>query len=588
MKKIFIASGVALVAFATVASAATFTRNLTVGSSGADVTALQTALIAAGQSIPAGATGYFGSQTQAAVKAYQVAKGIVNPGTGFVGPLTLTVLNGGTVASAPAGVCPVGFTCTPVAGAPVNTNPGTITTAGVAGTIAFSIQSTPSNGTSVDKGQTADIARYKLQAGASDMAVSSLQLDFNIRPWLTIGSIVVKDEAGTIIASKSNLTQNDFTEITVGTDYRVSVPVSMIVAKAVTRYITVSVSMLPVTDQCSAGNCTYSITKAQLRAVDGTGVTDTELEPSTRSFLFTGTNNGQIVVTVDSSSPLKKLNQISNSNQTDNVVLGVYDLKSQNKDATLRSFNVRINTGGTAITTLFSDIKIKAGTMTYSADTIATSTTFTNLSIALPKDVYVPITIIGKIAKPTSIGALDGATASTTLFANTTDIHTEDATFNTVAVNAGTFISSDQIFSASSAVVSSLAATLGSPVVKNNTTTGYPVQFDWNMTAGDNTLFIPITGLATFTSSNLASTTLSDYTLNPGSISGDTATYYVVPAGSSRHFTLKGSIDNTNGTSGLKTVQVTGINYTTSAAAIGVSTSTINYNLETLKVTPVF
>lgn len=68
------------------APAYTFTRNLTVGSTGADVTALQTKL---GVSP---ATGYFGAITKAAVVAYQTANGIV-PASGYVGPLTLAKLN---------------------------------------------------------------------------------------------------------------------------------------------------------------------------------------------------------------------------------------------------------------------------------------------------------------------------------------------------------------------------------------------------------------------------------------------------------------------------------------------------------------
>src|SRR3989344_7278286 len=40
-------------------SSCTFTRSLTIGSTGSDVTCLQQALISMGFSIPAGATGYF-------------------------------------------------------------------------------------------------------------------------------------------------------------------------------------------------------------------------------------------------------------------------------------------------------------------------------------------------------------------------------------------------------------------------------------------------------------------------------------------------------------------------------------------------
>jgi peptidoglycan hydrolase-like protein with peptidoglycan-binding domain len=60
---------------------------LTIGSQGADVTALQNFLIGAGMSIPAGATGYFGSQTQSALAAWQAANG-VSPAVGYYGPIT--------------------------------------------------------------------------------------------------------------------------------------------------------------------------------------------------------------------------------------------------------------------------------------------------------------------------------------------------------------------------------------------------------------------------------------------------------------------------------------------------------------------
>jgi len=67
----------------------TYTRDLTVGSTGADVTALQMML---GVSP---ATGYFGSITKAAVTQYQAQNGI--PATGYFGPLTRAKVNASVV-----------------------------------------------------------------------------------------------------------------------------------------------------------------------------------------------------------------------------------------------------------------------------------------------------------------------------------------------------------------------------------------------------------------------------------------------------------------------------------------------------------
>jgi|GEM_PF-1731408 len=61
--------------------------DLDLESEGPQVVSLQTWLIAKGYAIPAGATGYFGAQTQAALAAYQAANGIT-PAAGYYGPKT--------------------------------------------------------------------------------------------------------------------------------------------------------------------------------------------------------------------------------------------------------------------------------------------------------------------------------------------------------------------------------------------------------------------------------------------------------------------------------------------------------------------
>lgn len=93
-----------------VAHAAVSTQ-MSIGSRGADVTRLQTYLAANPELYPEGLiTGYFGLLTQAAVKRFQAAQGIVSSGSpattgyGRVGPLTMARLNqlmdaGGTQSS---------------------------------------------------------------------------------------------------------------------------------------------------------------------------------------------------------------------------------------------------------------------------------------------------------------------------------------------------------------------------------------------------------------------------------------------------------------------------------------------------------
>lgn len=73
------------------------------GASGSHIVALQRALIARGHAIPAGPTGYFGSQTKSAVAAFQRAQGWRGSGAdGLPGPQTLARLGlSGSAAAAP-------------------------------------------------------------------------------------------------------------------------------------------------------------------------------------------------------------------------------------------------------------------------------------------------------------------------------------------------------------------------------------------------------------------------------------------------------------------------------------------------------
>ena len=65
-----------------------FTRSLTVGSQGADVTALQDYLTSTGHFIySGGSTGRFGAVTKAALVAWQAANG-VSPASGYFGPVS--------------------------------------------------------------------------------------------------------------------------------------------------------------------------------------------------------------------------------------------------------------------------------------------------------------------------------------------------------------------------------------------------------------------------------------------------------------------------------------------------------------------
>ncbi len=110
----------------TTTSSYSFTKDLTLGSKGADVTALQQLLINKGDLTAVSApTGYFGTATQAALGKYQAANGI-SPAAGYFGPKTRAFVNSMTVGSSTT------TTTTTTGGQTTTTTTGTQTTTSVA------------------------------------------------------------------------------------------------------------------------------------------------------------------------------------------------------------------------------------------------------------------------------------------------------------------------------------------------------------------------------------------------------------------------------------------------------------------------
>jgi len=91
-------------------AACSFTRALTVGAKGDDVTCLQTYLSGTGHFTYTGAKGYFGSITQTAVAAWQAANGVA-PAVGYFGSLSQAKYS--TVAGTTTGGSTTGGTTTP-------------------------------------------------------------------------------------------------------------------------------------------------------------------------------------------------------------------------------------------------------------------------------------------------------------------------------------------------------------------------------------------------------------------------------------------------------------------------------------------
>jgi hypothetical protein len=119
-----------------------FTQDLTLGSTGADVTALQNLLIKAGDLNITTATTYFGALTQAALAKYQAANGI-SPAAGYFGPKTRAYVNSLNVSTSTTTTTTTGGggTTTTTTGTTTTTTTGTTGVVAPASGLAVSVSS---------------------------------------------------------------------------------------------------------------------------------------------------------------------------------------------------------------------------------------------------------------------------------------------------------------------------------------------------------------------------------------------------------------------------------------------------------------
>ncbi len=586
----------AIVAFSATASAA-LTSNLTVGSTGADVSALQSWLISKGfaiASVSSGAAqpGYFGSQTKAALAAYQTSVGL--PAYGFFGPLTQAKVNGGAMATPGSSsfVCPSWMTCTPTAGQTVPTapTPGAVTTAndGKDGSITVSSSSFVSSSQTLKKGDMdKGILAVKARATVGNVSVTRFDVHFNSRPWLVFGSLTLKDAvSGATLATKTLSGPSDVTEVTVGSDYLVRFDnvMSIVTPNVDTTYV-VNANVLSATDKIPNGGLTVNVSTdtTGIRTVNGLGYTDSTGIVVNNSVVLSSTGSiADLYTRVGVNTPDTRTVNVSTTNVTTDQVLGVFDVKVQNQGASINSLSFQINNSksNVADSTLFQNVRLYDGS-TYlgGASTLSgTTATFTNLTIPLTQDIWKGLTL-----KADVIATSTAFTASSTITASAV-VGTDSAYSTVTLTNASNRSSNDVTFVPNAGItVSNWVINKGQVTTPTTGTwlAAYPTISFTITNTGNNPIYISktqSTALATTTSSGpVGSTTVSSVTAS-GSVTGDTSTSYVING--ARTFTYNFTVDNTNGTTASKKISITQINYGTAGGLGTDNTLNVNYSLE--------
>lgn len=294
------------------APAATFTRDLTIGATGADVTALQNWLMASGYSVPAGATGYFGVQTQAAVRAYQGAKGL--PSTGYFGPLTRASVGSAgstttTTTTTGGALCPNGMTLTSNCSSGGTTTTTTTTTSGPLSGGAGSVESyTLVSGLNNEKvgedEEDVKVAGLEVEADdGSDLELTAVKIVFDESTGATgdfedYASEVSVWFAGKEVARVDADTFNDDNSWT----KTVSLDSGAIVRAGETEDLVVAVSGINNLDSGDAGDAwTVDFSSVRFEDAQGASVTDT-VSTAARTFTFESfatAVNAELKITAD-------------------------------------------------------------------------------------------------------------------------------------------------------------------------------------------------------------------------------------------------------------------------------------------------
>lgn len=304
---------------ATASVAFTFTRDLTIGSVGADVTALQTLLINRGFGIPAGATGYFGAQTQAALARYQAANGIA-PAAGYFGPITRAHV-----------AANVGVTPTP-------SNPGNQDDDELEGNEArlsnFDLRREASSGNEGE--EEVEVATAEFDVDGGDIRVERMEIrvegentSLNMQPWRYFDRIAVYADGDEVaemdVDSRSDWSRSgDAYDLTLtGLDY--------IVREGDSAELVI---VADISDSIDSANLSqtfeFSIEDRGIRAVDAERIQQyVGDDGDTVSFGFGAEENGDLRISAGSDNPDASILVADEDRESEDYEVLVFDLENR-------------------------------------------------------------------------------------------------------------------------------------------------------------------------------------------------------------------------------------------------------------------
>ncbi len=297
-----------------------FTRDLTLGSSGADVIALQNFLISKGFTIPAGATGYFGAQTQAALARYQAANAI-SPAAGYFGALTR------------AHVTTASGTGTPTTPTNPSTGNGSLK-GGEADLSNFDLTREDSSGNEGEEEVAIATAEFDVDDGdvrieRMEILVEGANTSLNTQPWRYFDRIAILAD-GDEIADKDTDSRSDWSKA--GNGYRLTLTgLKHVVREGDTAELTIVADIADNIDSSDLSQTfTFRIADRGIRAVDSEGIQQYIGEDSeTVSFGFGAEENGDLRVSANSDNPDASILVADEDRESDEYEVFAFDIENR-------------------------------------------------------------------------------------------------------------------------------------------------------------------------------------------------------------------------------------------------------------------
>ncbi len=569
----------------TVSTGVTFTQDLTIGSTGAEVTALQQMLVSQGYLVmPQGvAFGYFGSLTQAAVAKWQAANG-VSPAAGYWGPVS-------RARAAALGVTGGTTTGGTVTGG--TTTGGTISTPGVEGTLS-AVLSSEGSGAELSEGENKEVVMgIELEADQSDIRVERIQVNLDT----TEDEDFYRDFADKIyiMSGDTVLASRDIDDDTVVEDSSGNLSITLsgmnfVVAEGEEEVITIALDALSNIDSADEGKTlSLTIPVNGIRGVDGAGINEYAPDTAiTQSFDTEGVTAGDLDLSEGDTNPdVNSVVFIDEDEETEGVLMLAFDLEANDQDVTVDDIPVGFTSAGDEVDGAANRIILKRDGKTIDSISVPASAgmfylaTFDNLD----EDIDEGDTAEFEVYVDLNDADLTTFASGTTMYATTTASDSgwdvEDSNGDDVTPDGGTVTGGTMTFRTGGLSVESRSTSAQSfpqETVANSYAT-YTISFD--VTAFDDDAYI-YNGAASSTAASTASQGVG-YDIEGGwtggtespvlSSTADTSgSYFVVEEGQTETFTLTVTLNAT--TTGTYAVELTDVASATSATETG-SVSTV-------------